>query len=192
FADRGYRAPPPAPVDPAAPETVAAREEIAAVLDPDVAGALPARAQAERIESAPDAGPVAIGLAARRALAAELLPAVERRAVYHRNEINRRSDLATLNRQHFDVLSTSLSTVASGSPTDGTGLRFARRLFHVEVQPAAPVPARAAAPAGARGAGIAGNAAFIERFDAVETARISPEPAPATRGAQFNQFVAQD
>ena len=60
------------------------------------------------------------------------------------------SRLIALQRQHLDIMSTSVSALAGGIPSDASGLSFSRLIPFVSLtSPAAPAPAATAAPAAA-------------------------------------------
>jgi hypothetical protein len=65
----------------------------------------------------------------------------------HETYLDAHSRLLALQRQHLDIMSTSVSALAGGVPSDGSGLSFTRLIPFVKFTPTPPTPTPAAAAA---------------------------------------------
>src|SRR5271166_619729 len=110
----------------------------------------------------------------------------------HETYLDAHSRLIALQRQHLDIMSTSVSALAGGVPSDGSGLSFTRLIPFVSFTPApatTPPPAAsgpAASPPPATSAPTTGSTAFMaaRTFSPVRAASVTSGAAFST--ASFN------
>ncbi|MGC2077783.1 MAG: hypothetical protein WA728_17485, partial [Xanthobacteraceae bacterium] len=97
------------------------------------------------------------------------------------------SRLVALQRQHLDIMSTSVSALAGGVPSDGSGLSFTRLIPFVKftAAPATPTPPSSSPPAAAAPATTSGTAIMAARTFSPMVAT-SVASAPALSQASLN------